>query len=106
MIRNQKRKKAQSTLEYAVIIACVVAGLLAMQIYIKRGFQGRFRESADSIGEQYSPTDTSSNITMTFGSDTTTTMNVTENNGISTSITETNSTDTQGRSGSETVAGE
>jgi len=47
-------RKAQSTLEYAIITAVVVASLLAMQIYVKRGLQGRMRSSTDSIGEQYS----------------------------------------------------
>lgn len=47
-------KRAQSTLEYAIIVAVVVGALLAMQVYIKRGIQGRVRSSTDSIGEQYS----------------------------------------------------
>jgi Flp pilus assembly pilin Flp len=51
MLNNHK---GQSTLEYALIIAVVVAGLLAMQIYMKRGVQGKLRESIDEIGEQYS----------------------------------------------------
>jgi hypothetical protein len=46
-------RKAQSTLEYALIVAVVVGALLAMQIYIKRGLQGRYRSSVDNIGEQY-----------------------------------------------------
>jgi len=48
------KRKGQSTLEYAILIAIIVAALLAMQIYIKRGIQGKLRSSADSIGEQYS----------------------------------------------------
>lgn len=48
-------RKAQSTLEYSVLIALIVAGLLAMQVYLKRGVQGRLRQSADEIGEQFSP---------------------------------------------------
>jgi Flp pilus assembly pilin Flp len=47
-------KKAQSTLEYAVIIAVIAAALVAMNVYMKRGMQGKLRESADKIGEQYS----------------------------------------------------
>ncbi len=47
------RKKAQSTLEYALIIAVIVAALLAIQIYMKRGVQGKLRESSDQIGEQF-----------------------------------------------------
>jgi len=48
------KKKAQSTLEYGIIVAVVVGALLAMQVYMKRGVQGRARSSIDSIGEQYS----------------------------------------------------
>jgi hypothetical protein len=47
-------KKAQSTLEYAIIVAVVVGALLTIQIYIKRGIQGRMRSSTDNIGDQYS----------------------------------------------------
>jgi len=49
-----RKEKAQSTLEYAIIIAVVVGALLAMQTYIKRGIQGKLQASTDSIGEQYS----------------------------------------------------
>ncbi len=59
---------AQSTLEYAVLIACVVSALIAMQIYIKRGMQGRLRQSGDSLGEQYAPNSVDSSIVTTTGS--------------------------------------
>lgn len=49
------RKKGQSTLEYAIIIAVVAAALIAMATYMKRGVQGKQRESADKIGDQFSP---------------------------------------------------
>jgi len=48
-----RKIKGQSTLEYALIVAVVVGGLLAMQIYMKRGVQGKLRESTDQIGEQF-----------------------------------------------------
>lgn len=48
-----RKQKAQSTLEYALIVAVVVAGLIAMQIYMKRGVQGKLRSSADDIGAQF-----------------------------------------------------
>jgi len=60
-----KNSKAQSTLEYAVIIAVIVGALIAMQIYIKRGVQGRFREASDQIGEQFSPETTTYTYTTT-----------------------------------------
>ena len=48
-----RKIKGQSTLEYAMIIAVVVGALLALQIYMKRGLQGRMREAADDIGKQF-----------------------------------------------------
>lgn len=56
--------RGQSTLEYVVIIAVVVAGLIGMQIYIKRGVQGKLRDSTDQIGEQFSPTAYKGNFTV------------------------------------------
>jgi Flp pilus assembly pilin Flp len=59
--------KGQSTLEYAVLIVVIIAALIAMQVYLKRGVQGRMRESSDQIGQQYSPGYTESNrVTHTF----------------------------------------
>lgn len=84
-----KTIKAQSILEYAVIIAVVVAALLAMQIYVKRSFQGRFRQAADSIGEQYAPKNTDSLITDTFKSYSKTTVTTEEKDGKISSTTET-----------------
>lgn len=53
-------KKAQSALEYALIITVVTAGLVGMAKYTQRGMQGKLRSSADSIGEQYSAKHTKS----------------------------------------------
>lgn len=61
-IRSNRR--GQSTLEYAVIIAVVVAALIAMQTYFKRGVQGKLRQATDDIGEQFSPGHTSSDYTI------------------------------------------
>ena len=60
-------------MEYAFLVAVVVAGLIAMQIYLKRGLQGRLRLSGDTLSEtQYSPGHTVSNLTTVI------TMNTTE----------------------------
>lgn len=56
-------KRGQSTLEYAVLIVVIIAALIAMQTYLKRGVQGKIRESSDQIGEQFSPGYTVSNMT-------------------------------------------
>lgn len=59
------RLRGQSTLEYVILVGFVVAALIAMGVYMKRGFQGRLRESTDQIGEQYSAQNTTSSYTTT-----------------------------------------
>lgn len=60
--------EGQSTIEFTVLVAVTVAALLAMQIYMKRGIQGRLRSAADSIGEPYDPRNTNSTTTLTSNS--------------------------------------
>ena len=57
--------RGQSTLEYVILLGFVVAALIAMGIYMKRGMAGKLRESTDQIGEQYSPEHTTSDYTTT-----------------------------------------
>lgn len=57
-------RKGQSTLEYALIIAVVVAGLLLMQHYVKRGYAGRLKTASDDMGEQFDPVKYSANFTL------------------------------------------
>lgn len=40
-------KKAQTTAEYAILIAIVVGAVIAMQVYVRRGLQGRIRDVVD-----------------------------------------------------------
>jgi len=40
-------KRAQTTAEYAILIAIVVGAVVAMQIYVRRGIQGRVRNIVD-----------------------------------------------------------
>ncbi len=97
-------KKAQGTLEFAVLIVALVAALLAMQIYIKRAIQGRLRQTADDLGAQYAPRATTSVITIKQDSDINTTTETVEDNGVYKTTTTTkinNQTDT--RQGNETV---
>lgn len=75
MIKRLNEQRGQSTLEYAVLIIIIIAALLSIQNYVKRGVQGRLKSSADDIGDQYSvgntnyikKTVTVSNTTDTFG---------------------------------------
>jgi uncharacterized protein (UPF0333 family) len=55
MFKRLRKLKGQSTLEYAVLIIIVIGALLSIQVYIKRGVQGRLKSSADDIGDQYKP---------------------------------------------------
>lgn len=43
-------KVGQSTAEYAVVLALVVGAVVAMQIYVKRGLQGRIKSVVDHTG--------------------------------------------------------
>ena len=54
MLKFLRKKKAQSTLEYAVLIIIVIGALLSIQVYIKRGVQGRLKSATDDIGDQFS----------------------------------------------------
>lgn len=92
------RRKGQSTLEYVILIGFVVAAIIAMGVYMKRGIQGKLRESADQVGEQYSAGNTTSKYT------TKTSMDQTENmvKGGQTTVDITKN-ETR-KSGSETVS--
>lgn len=92
-----RRLKGQSVLEYAMIIAVVVGALLAINIYMKRGLQGRLRESSDQIGEQFDAEKTTVNRTTTRTGTTVQT--------VSAGVTTSNTTgENQTESGSDVVA--
>jgi hypothetical protein len=48
-------RRAQSTIEYIVIIGALAAALIVMGIYMKRGFQGNVRTLGDQLGDLYEP---------------------------------------------------
>lgn len=101
MIKLKLSKKAQSTLEYAVLIGVLVAALVAMQTYLKRGYQGKLREGADQMGEQFSPGHTT--YTYTTTSDTVSGEDVQSTQGNAQTLT-TITSQTSDKTGSETVA--
>jgi uncharacterized protein (UPF0333 family) len=90
------RLRGQSTLEYVILLGFVVAALIAMGIYMKRGFQGKLRESTDQVGEQYSAGKTTSTYTSTSN------MSQSESTAPG-GISSTTSTSSQDRTGSEIV---
>jgi len=79
--------KAQSTLEYVIVIVCLVAALIAMQIYIKRSMQGRLKDTADSLGTQYDPQNTTSDITLSQNSNVDTVVTTTEDGDKTRTVT-------------------
>ena len=68
MFIKLKKKNAQSTLEYAVLAVVVIAALLSVEKYLKRGVEGKIKDSADRISaEQYdSKTTNYVKVTNTF----------------------------------------
>jgi uncharacterized protein (UPF0333 family) len=70
-------KKAQATAEYAIIIGVVIAALIAMQTYVKRGLNSKIQQATDHTyspagslavtfdAGQYEPYYASSNFTTT-----------------------------------------
>ena len=54
-----KNKKAQNTAEYALLIALVVAGVIAMQTYAQRALQARIRDASVYMSDKTSELGTS-----------------------------------------------
>jgi len=67
------KNKAQSTAEYAIVIGLVIAAVVAMQIYVRRGIQAKIKDAVDYndpqatmlSGQPYEPDYTGSNMTST-----------------------------------------
>ena len=58
-------RRGQTILEYTIIVIILIGVFVAMQFYIKRGIQGRWKTSIDDLGEQYDPNLVRSKITHT-----------------------------------------
>lgn len=58
-----KNKRAQNTAEYALLIALVVAGIIAMQTYAQRALQARVRDASTYL----TGTQTAGNVIGTTG---------------------------------------
>jgi uncharacterized protein (UPF0333 family) len=93
------RTKGQTTLEVVILIGFVVAALIAMGVYMKRGIQGRLRDSTDQIGEQYSAGNTTSTYVTKVD------LSQTENVKSGGETTTTINRNEQRKTGSETISG-
>ena len=54
-MRIRRPKKAQTTIEYSFLIVIIIGALIAMNLYFKRGIQGRWKQAIDGLGDQYDP---------------------------------------------------
>ena len=59
-------RRGQSVLEYVVLMIIVIAALLTMQVYMKRGVQGRWKTAVDDLGDQYNPNTTTINLVYNY----------------------------------------
>ncbi len=51
----KRMHKGQTILEYTLIVVIILGVIIAMQVYVKRGIQGRWKSAADDFGGQYDP---------------------------------------------------
>lgn len=63
-MRILRNRKAQSITEYAVLSGVLIMAVVLMQVYLKRSVQGKFKDTADQIGEQFSTGETYSTQTI------------------------------------------
>ena len=48
-----KLRKAQGVTEYAIFIAAVLAGFIALQVYFQRAVKGNLKGRSDAVGDQF-----------------------------------------------------
>jgi Flp pilus assembly pilin Flp len=49
-------RRAQTAVEYAILACIIIGALIGMQMYIKRGIQGKIKAGAEQVGSvSYSP---------------------------------------------------
>ena len=71
MLGLTRSRKAQTIIEYALLIAVVVAALVGMRVYYKRSLEGKVKESADRLGSQFNPLEHTYTYASTSGSNST-----------------------------------
>ena len=74
----RKKNRGQTSLEYAILLIILMGAFLTVQMYVKRGVQGRWKESVDQLGEQYDPRRADTSIRQTITSSTNTAILATE----------------------------
>lgn len=57
----RKCSNGQTAMEFTILLMIVMGVFIAMQFYVKRGLQGRWKSTTDEFGEQYDPRLTNAN---------------------------------------------
>ncbi len=70
----KNKKRAQSSVEYTVLIIVILGAFLGMQNYFKRGMQGRWKAAVDDLGDQYDTRFANTSVKHTIQSNTVTTL--------------------------------
>lgn len=96
------------TLEIALLLIAVVAAILGMQLYVKRGLAGRLRLAAESLGDPYVPGRTTSFEVTTLQSTRQETVIELGDGSVESRVllTSSNSNDTTSRTMNETITDE
>tara|TARA_B100000745_G_scaffold264753_1_gene189562 strand:+ start:99 stop:467 length:369 start_codon:yes stop_codon:yes gene_type:complete len=72
--KRRKFKKGQSLTEFTFLTVIIIGSFLAMQIYVKRGIQGRMKSAIDDLGDQYDPQRANTALVQRISSNTETTI--------------------------------
>lgn len=70
MLHLLRNRRAQNTMEYAILIALVIGVFSAMQIYLKRGLQARIKAGTDNIPAVVSDLQAGGDVAGLFGTQT------------------------------------
>ena len=105
MLRILRNKRAQSTAEYAILIGLVVAALLAMQTYVKRGLNAKMKDATDTFATTVGLGGTTQYEPYYFGQDLTTSQSGTEQRDMQTGGEVTYGTDLTTERSGETQIG-
>lgn len=62
----RRRIAGQTTAEYAIVFGVVVAALVAMQVYVKRGLNARLKDGSDSASDSFKAGLAQGEFTATF----------------------------------------
>ena len=49
----KRRPAGQTAIEYSVLIMVIIGALIASQVYLKRGIQGRWKAAADEMTQEF-----------------------------------------------------